>query len=336
MMNMTIAVQDTSNLLGLEGLTLRNYRSPSDWEAMARVLCASRVADGLEESRHASQLQDLYGTMKNFVLERDLFLVEYNQQLIGYGGSRWWQETDGNFVHAIWWFVLPEWRDRGIPEFLLERLSGHARTMAQAHAPDAQVWFQSFASDKTIWIGELLRVRGFAPVRYFYEMVCAQLGQLPDAPLSPGIQVRPAQPEQYRQVWQANVEAFAEHWGEQIYDEADYARFLKRPDIQPAHWQIAWDGAEVVGMVLNYVDDEENAKYRRKRGHTEEICVRKAWRGRGIAKALLVRSMEMFRDMGFDSTTLGVDIDNPTGALRLYQSVGYETTETTVVYRKRM
>ncbi len=92
----------------------------------------------------------------------------------------------------------------------------------------------------------------------------------------------------------------------------------------------------VVGTVLNFVDEGENEKYHRKRGHTEDISVRKLWRGRGMAKALLARSLRMFRDMGFDSTTLGVDAENPTGALRLYENMGYETARTILVYRKAM
>ncbi len=55
-----------------------------------------------------------------------------------------------------------------------------------------------------------------------------------------------------------------------------------------------------------------------------------------IAKALLVKSMKMFRDMGFDHTALGVDTANQTGALQLYESVGYKTVRTETFYRKGM
>jgi mycothiol synthase len=86
---------------------------------------------------------------------------------------------------------------------------------------------------------------------------------------------------------------------------------------------------------LNYVEGLENEKYNYKRGYTENISVRKPWRGRGVAKALLVKSMKMFRDMGFDHTALGVDTENAAGAYQLYESVGYKVVRITTVYRKQ-
>lgn len=72
------------------------------------------------------------------------------------------------------------------------------------------------------------------------------------------------------------------------------------------------------------------------RGYTEEIAVRAPWRRRGIGKALLIRSLKMFRDMGFDSTILAVDPNNLDHAQHLYASLGYKTIQRSTVYRKRM
>src|SRR5262249_52435003 len=152
------------------------------------------------------------------------------------------------------------------------------------------------------------------PVRYFYDMVRPNLENIPNVELPHGLEVRPATPDQYRQIWQAALEAFSEHWGEQVNNDDDFENFMKMPYMDSSLWQVAWDGDQVVGMVLNFVDPKENAQYHRKRGYTENISVRKAWRGRGVAKALIVRSLKMFRDMGFDGTMLGVDADNETGA----------------------
>jgi ribosomal protein S18 acetylase RimI-like enzyme len=87
-------------------------------------------------------------------------------------------------------------------------------------------------------------------------------------------------------------------------------------------------------MVLNYVNAEENRQYRRKRGYTETICVRRPWRHRGLARALLARSLRLLHKEGLTEAGLGVDAENPTGALRLYTSMGFVIERQTAVYRK--
>ncbi len=58
-------------------------------------------------------------------------------------------------------------------------------------------------------------------------------------------------------------------------------------------------------------------------GWVGQLGVRRAWRRRGLATALLVRSMEAFRAAGLEAATLGVDTENPTGALGIYERVGF-------------
>ncbi len=59
-----------------------------------------------------------------------------------------------------------------------------------------------------------------------------------------------------------------------------------------------------------------------------------AWRRRGLAKALLARSLVAAREAGFTSAGLGVDAENPTGALGLYESLGFAPERTGIAYRK--
>jgi ribosomal protein S18 acetylase RimI-like enzyme len=89
-------------------------------------------------------------------------------------------------------------------------------------------------------------------------------------------------------------------------------------------------------MVLNRFDEAENAEYSRKRGYTETICVRRPWRGRGLARALITRSLHLWKDMGMTEAAHGVDTQNATGALQLYESLGYKATKTFVTYRKAL
>jgi len=97
---------------------------------------------------------------------------------------------------------------------------------------------------------------------------------------------------------------------------------------------VAWAGDQIAGMVQNFVSAAENAEYNRKRGYTEGISVRRPWRKLGLARALLVQSIAMFREMGMEETALGVDAENLSGALKLYQGVGYQEVKRNMSYRK--
>jgi ribosomal protein S18 acetylase RimI-like enzyme len=72
----------------------------------------------------------------------------------------------------------------------------------------------------------------------------------------------------------------------------------------------------------------------RKWGWTERIFVRKPWRKRGIAKALIAKSLIVLREQGMEAGALGVDTENPSGALKLYESMGYEINNQFTFYRK--
>jgi mycothiol synthase len=139
-----------------------------------------------------------------------------------------------------------------------------------------------------------------------------------------------------RKIFDASAEAFRDHWGYVEPTETDYLRWLEDPNRDPSIWKVAWAGDEVVGMVGNFIDKDSNETFNRKRGYTEDISVRRQWRRQGVARALLTRSIQMFIDMGMVETYLGVDTENPNGALQLYTSVGYQQERVGITYRKEL
>jgi ribosomal protein S18 acetylase RimI-like enzyme len=153
-------------------------------------------------------------------------------------------------------------------------------------------------------------------------------------PLPEGIEVRPITPELMRAVFDAENEAFRDHWGYVEPTETRYQGWLNWPMTKPDLWKVAFDGDEIVGMVRNFINHDENEEYQRKRGYTENISVRRPWRRQGVARALLTQSIQMFIEMGMEETCLGVDTENPNGALALYSDVGYEKIHTAYTYRK--
>lgn len=158
-----------------------------------------------------------------------------------------------------------------------------------------------------------------------------ELGRLPEE-----LEVRPVQPDHMRQIWDAEAEVNQElfEYVAELWTEEKYPAWLSDTSHTTHLWQVAWDGDQVAGMVLPRIDEEANRGRARKRGHTEHIFVRRPWRGRGLAKALLVRSLRLLKEQGMDEAELGVDSENDNGAFGFYQRLGYVAERTDIWLRK--
>jgi ribosomal protein S18 acetylase RimI-like enzyme len=147
-------------------------------------------------------------------------------------------------------------------------------------------------------------------------------------------------PADYRKIWDAHQEAFRDHWGYREATEEEYQGWLTSPTFDASLWQVAWaPGAsgrsdQVAGMVLNFIPHDENAVLGLKRGWTDPISVRRPWRKIGLAKALILRSLKLLKAQGMTEAMLGVDMQNPNGALQLYESCGFKPMRRSTTYRK--
>ena len=140
--------------------------------------------------------------------------------------------------------------------------------------------------------------------------------------------------EQLRAIWDADQEAFEDHWGASQPSEEDWLEFSSSPHLDPTLWRVAWAGHQVAGQVRSFINAEENRRYGRRRGWVEHISVRRPWRHRGLARALMAASFPLLRARGMTEGALHVDAENLSGALRVYESMGFSPVSRETVYRK--
>jgi GNAT superfamily N-acetyltransferase len=231
-------------------------------------------------------------------------------------------------------FLAPAWRRKGIGYAMLVWMENHLRDIAATHPTDRARSFQVSVSQFEDGTAIMLERAGYRPIRYFYEMVRPTLDDIPDWPLPDGLEVRPALPDHYRAIWASVDEGSQDEWG---YTGEDYEAWLNNiPHFQPHLWQIAWDTAteQVAGHVLTFIDHAENEKFNRKRGYTEGIGVGRAWRRRGLARALIARSLQAQKAEGMTESALVADGDSISGVTRLYESCGFQVVRRDAIYRK--
>lgn len=335
-MKSTIEITDQitlDNASHIPGVTFRKYRGEADFAAMARIINAANKADGDDALASIEDIENNYAHLQRSDTDKDMIFVEDQGQAVGYGRCEWAKEPNGDHIYTFFINLHPGYRRDGIPQAMIRFLIDRLETIAAGHPADAPKYLQTWGLKGLAWIQDILDDLGFSPARYDFRMVrpCSQ--PIETAPLPEGIEVRPVKPEDYRKVFDASYEAFRDHWGYVAPTEEDYLRWRNDSVFDPSIWKVAWEGDQVIGMVLNFVDPEEDATFNRKRGYTEDISVRRPWRRQGVARSLLTQSIQMFQEMGCTDTCLSVDTENPNGALKLYQSVGYQEYQCNVTFR---
>jgi ribosomal protein S18 acetylase RimI-like enzyme len=319
------------------GLVLRPVRWPEEATTIAEIgNAARRAADSLEVVT-GEGLRIYYEHLDNCDLGTDLRIAEVDGRPVAYVRVEWRDEHRGDRIFGA--IVIPRpdapaGTFGALLEWAVARNLVKAASLPASERPrllSAASW-----SDDAEAAAEL-EARRFTVVRFGYEMRRPTLDDIPDLPLPTGVETRPVRPEQRRAIFEAEVDAFAGHWGAGPDDgsERRWQEFERDPLNRDASlWQVAWAGDEVVGMVRPYINEEENVRFGVSRGWCENISTRAAWRGRGIASALICRALRALRDRGMTEAALSVDAQNETGAVRLYESMGFQVVARELEWRR--
>ena len=190
---------------------------------------------------------------------------------------------------------------------------------------------RSFVQGDDPVLRPVLEEAGWKPIRYSFQMRIDLDGELPEPEWPAGLTPRNLRPGEERRVHEAHMDAFADHWDHHRYSFEDWTDFnLRDHSFDPSLWWLVEDGDELAALSLNSWHFSGDPKF----GWIGILGVRKPWRRRGLAQALLRHSFRDFRDRGATRVGLGVDGENTTGAVRLYEHVGMRIVRRNDTYEK--
>lgn len=318
----------------IQGLAFRHYAGPQDHAALVHVTNAQFAAAHESRVETVEELDNNFAHPVNMDPYRDVIVATVHGAIVGWGRVEWVDQNWGGRAYETWGAVDPAWMRRGIGQALLRWNERRLRELNADHAYDGPRWFGTWGSDTNPGLVALMGHEGYVPVRQFFLMVRPNLDDIVDMPLPDGLEVRPVGPQHFRQLFDADIDAFRDHWGGIEDSDENFRQWSEAPKFDPSLFVIAWGGDEIAGGVVNGIYTEENERLGVRRGFLDQVFTRRAWRRRGLARALIARSLVLLRDRGMTSAALGVDASNPNAALPLYESCGFAPAERDTAYRK--
>jgi mycothiol synthase len=279
------------------------------------VTAADEAVQGWSESSEG----ELLGWWRMMDLEHDSWVLLAGERVAAYAVG---------FAHAdmleLDGYVHPEQRERGLGAWLVARAEERARELGKE-----RLLAFSLAGDERAH--RLFEQFGMRDLRRYYRMMI-DLESEPASPRWPdGFHVGTFEPEDAKAFHDALGEAFEDEWNfvRMPFEEWREMRLVKDPDFDPTLWFIVRDGDEIAALMRNEPD-------RSGAGFVGALGVRKPWRKRGLALALLQQAFGEFYRRGKRRVALGVDAENPTGATRLYERAGMYVAYEVVTYGKEL
>lgn len=231
----------------------------------------------------------------------------------------------------VWGVTHPAHRGQGIGTAILAWAVARADEILAEQPADLVRVVEAFKEVRLVDAVALHEAVGFRPARWYFDMRRDLREPLPDMPDLGGLRIEPYVAAMAEPVRLIHNEAFADHWGSEPLPPEIWGRdFVGDPFFRGDLSFVVLDGEEIAGYAVNYVSEADWEATGVREGWVGQLGVRRTWRKRGLATALLVRSMEAFRAADLEAATLGVDAENPTGALGVYERVGFRPIRRTI------
>jgi len=222
--------------------------------------------------------------------------------------------------------VRPDRRGRGIGRDLLDWQVGRARAIHAARAPGIAWQAEARTPQGDRDAARLFHRLGLPPARYWFEMA-ADTANPPRLPVPDGLRVAAYQVGDADAVYRAHHDAFAANWAFQQRDQASWERLtVGAASFAPELSVLAYEGDRVAGYLLAYGRSDPA------RAYVGQVGVLPPWRRRGLAGAMLARTLATAAATCRGTVELSVDAASATGAVAVYERVGFKVESTAVTY----
>ena len=310
--------------------------SMADAERYAETSNAIYAFLGLDDRVQASAVALEWREPGFDLATSSLGIFDASGRLAAYG--TFWATSQTPVHPGFGWAVHPLYHACGFEDQLFNWANGKSREVVDRCPPDARVSLRCGVNEGYAFAETALAKAGFTKTRVYVDMGI-EMSEKPSAPPFPeGISTRPYRHDADLPLLVDVVrESFSDHYGHVDEPfEKDLELFRHWLDNDPHFdpdlvvFPVAEDTGQVVGCLLGLTQDPRNPAA----GYIDTVGVRRRYRRRGLATAMLQRSLSMFWDRGMKRVNLDVDGESLTNAVALYERVGMRVFRRYNIYEK--
>ena len=321
------------------GLTSRPL-TPDDVDAVATLLEAAEKVDDTGEHLDADDLTEWW--VNELVdLRRDGLAVCTDDggevgSIVGYATTLAPPTFRDAFAVYLEGRVHPQHRGRGVGRALFGwQLQRGAELHTERH-PEAPARLTVAVFESMPSLESLARHEGLVAVRW-YRLMERPLAELPAPRAVAGVDLVPFTWDRDDEVRRAHNAAFTEHHGSSERDAASWqVMFTGQRAFRPDLSVLAIEDGAVVAYALVYVYESDTRATGVREAHFGPIGTAPSARGRGLATAVITRALHVAAATGCHTAGLQVDSENVTGALGLYEALGFTTRRTQVSWSRAL
>ena len=309
--------------------------TPDDAADWAALWTAIEDADGSEEYLSEQDLREEFGQPSRDYPRGSMAIYD-GGTMVGFGMLTGRSTADP--VHHIRHSggVHPAYRGRGLGGELLAWAERAAVPLHEDRHPGRPLALSSGCLSRNAGAVALHEARGYRPVRWFHSMLRDLSAPLPQLAVPAGVRLVGYTPDMAEHARLVRNESFRDHWGSTQTSADGWTHFLAHGAFRPGLSFLAYEGPEPLGMLISHEYDAYRDQTGLRDLHIAIVGTRAEGRKRGIATALLATALSAARAEGYDQASLGVDAESLTGAVRLYERVGFTVDNTWTAYQKHL
>jgi mycothiol synthase len=317
----------------MANLSARCYRGESDLTAIADLINTCEEVDRLDEGTSISELQQKFNK-PSLDKARDIRLWEdANGKLIGFaqlGIVEPGEVIDGRLSFR----VHPDARGGDVEAVAIAWGEVRMREVSVMRSSPVKLRSSVRAED-----GDRISVLascGFKADRYFFRMARSLWEPIPEPQFPQGFALIEFPGEQDATAWvEMFNQSFIDDWNHHDLTVDRFKYNLAKPDYRNDLNLIAVAGdGTFVAFCYCHISQKENDRTGRNEGWIAYLGTRRGFRKIGLGRAMLLAGLHRLKAAGVATAILGVDAENSSGALRLYESAGFHNIRNSMSYVK--
>jgi mycothiol synthase len=232
--------------------------------------------------------------------------------------------------------VHPDYRGRGLGTRLVRWQEALAPVVHERYFPGLPLELSAGSMEGNTGARELLANEGYTEVRWFFEMTRPEGIAVEEPRVPDGFELEVYSDAVREELRLASNEAFVDHWRTTAETREEWEHWVGRGRMRPDNSLLLRDRAtgEIAGFLIAVHSEAEYQSTGVRNIDFDLIGTRRAYRRRGVASSLIAHALRIADAAGYRTASLGVDADNPSGALGLYERHGFRRRKAFVVSNK--